>query len=119
MGPAGVKRSQAMPSFGESVAATVAAMPVVWVMIGVAAALAGALPRFAPFSWGVLLVTFLVAEIGPLTDIPSWVLDLSPFTHLSPLPAGDFQPLSAMVLTVVAVALAAVGFAAYRRRDVT
>ena len=38
------------------------------------------LPRFAPFSWGVLLVTFMVTEIGPLTKLPAWVMDLSPFT---------------------------------------
>ena len=35
------------------------ALPAVWVVIGVAAALAGAAPRFAPFAWGVLLVTFI------------------------------------------------------------
>lgn len=107
------------PPFGESVAATLAALPVVWLMIGLAALLAGAVPRFAAFSWGLLLVAFLVAEIGSLTGTPSWVLNLSPFTHLSPLPAGDFQPLSAAVLTVVAVALVAAGRLAYQRRDVT
>ena len=106
------------PSFGASVGATLAALPAVWVMIGVAAALAGAFPRFAPFSWGVLLVTFLVTEIGPLTDLPSWLLDLSPFTHLSPLPGGSFEPVSAAVLTLLAAALVAVGLMAYRRRDV-
>ena len=106
------------PSFAESVGATIAALPVVWVMIGVAAALAGALPRFAPFAWGVLLVTFMVAEIGPLTALPSWVLDVSPFTHMSPLPAGEFNLLSAVVLSLVALALAMAGLAAYRRRDV-
>ena len=107
------------PSLGASVGATLAALPVVWVMIGVAAALAGALPRFAPFSWGVLLVTFMVTEIGPLTTLPQWVIDLSPFTHLSPLPGGSFEALSAAVLTAVAVALVLVGLVAYRSRDVT
>ena len=92
-------------SFGASVGAALAALPAVWVMIGVAAALAGAFPRFAPFSWGVLLVTFLATEIGPMTDLPSWLLDLSPFTHLSPLPGGAFETVSAAVLTLLAAAL--------------
>ena len=87
-------------------------------MIGVAAALAGAAPRFAPFSWGVLLVTFMVTEIGPLTKLPSWVMDLSPFTHLSPLPGGSFEVVSAAVLTLIALALMVGGYAAYNRRDV-
>ncbi len=116
VGPAATAEA---PSLGASVGATLAALPVVWVMIGVAAALAGALPRFAPFSWGVLLVTFMVTEIGPLTTLPQWVIDLSPFTHLSPLPGGSFKALSAAVLTAVAVALVLVGLVAYRSRDVT
>lgn len=107
------------PRVGASVGATLAALPAVWVMIAVAAALAGTFPRFAPLSWGVLLVSFMVTEIGPLTEIPDWVLDLSPFTHMSPLPAGSFQPVSAAVLTLLAVALASAGFVAYRHRDVT
>ena len=60
-------------------------------MTGVAAFLVGALPRFAPFAWGVLLVTFMLTEIGPLTKLPSWLVNVSPFTHLSPLPGGQFE----------------------------
>ena len=36
-------------------------------------------------------------------------MDLSPFTHLSPLPGGSFEVVSALVLTLVAVALMASG----------
>jgi len=106
------------PSLGTSVGATLAALPAIWVMTGVAAALAGAAPRFAPFAWGVLLVAFMVTEIGPLTKLPSWVMDLSPFTHLSSLPGGSFEVVPAAVLTLIAVALVLGGFLAYRRRDV-
>ncbi|QIM21545.1 polyketide antibiotic transporter [Phycicoccus sp. HDW14] len=106
------------PTFGESVGATLAALPVVWLMTGVAALLAGALPRFAPFAWGVLLASFLVSEVGPLTDLPSWLLDASPFTHLSTLPAGSFGWVAALVLTAAALALMVAGGVAYRRRDV-
>ncbi|MBM6401087.1 ABC transporter permease [Phycicoccus sonneratiae] len=106
------------PGFDPSLAATVAALPAVWLVIGVAALLAGALPRFAPLTWGVLLVTFVVAEVGPLADLPGWLLDLSPFSHLSPLPAGAFEPLPAVVMTLVAAVLCGAGALAYRRRDV-
>jgi polyether ionophore transport system permease protein len=119
VGLVGPSASPQAPSFGAAVGATLAAVPAVWVMVGVAAALAGAAPRFAPFSWGALLVTFMITEIGPLTQLPSWVMDLSPFTHLSSLPAGSLNTLAAVVLTLVALALVLFGAAAYRRRDVT
>ncbi len=106
------------PSLGASVGATLAALPAIWVMTGVAAALAGAAPRFAPFAWGVLLVALMVTEVGPLTKLPSWVMDLSPFTHLSSLPGGSFEVVPAAVLTLIALALVLGGFLAYRRRDV-
>ena len=105
VGMVGPSASPKAPSFGAAVGATLAAVPAVWVLIGVAAALAGAAPRFAPFSWGVLLVTFMITEIGPLTKLPSWVMDLSPFTHLSSLPGGSFEVVSAAVLTLIALAL--------------
>ena len=65
VGVVGPAATALAPSLGESVGATLAKLPAVWVLIGVAAALAGALPRFAPFAWAVLLVTFLVGELGP------------------------------------------------------
>ena len=119
VGLVGPSASPNAPSFGATVAATTSALPAVWVVTGVAALLAGAAPRFAPLSWGILLVSMMVTEIGPLVKLPGWVMDLSPFTHLSPLPGGSFEALSAAVLTLVALALMAAGYLAYRRRDVT
>ncbi len=118
VGLIGPTASPNAPSLGPSVAASLSVLPAVWVMIGVAAALAGALPRFAPFSWGVLLVTFMLTEIGPLTKLPSWLVNVSPFSHLSPLPGGQFQVVSAVVLTLVALLLAGAGYWAYHHRDV-
>ena len=63
-------------------------------------------------------VAGLVGELGRTIGLPQWVTDLSPFAHLSQLPGGDFEALSALVLTAIAVALVAAGAAAYRQRDV-
>lgn len=107
------------PTVGPATGAALSSLPAVWVVVGVAAALSGALPRFAPFAWGVLLVTFIVGELGPTMDLPSWLVDASPFAHLSQLPGGSFDLLPAVVLTLVALALFVAGGAAYRHRDVT
>ncbi len=117
VGLVGPTTSPAAPEIGASVGATMAALPAIWVMTGVAAFLVGALPRFAPFAWGVLLVTFMLTEIGPLTKLPSWLINVSPFTHLSPLPGGQFEVVSAGILTLVALLLVGAGYWAYHHRD--
>ncbi len=119
VGLVGPTVSATAPSVGASVGATTAALPAIWVMTGVAAFLVGALPRFAPFAWGVLIVTFMLTEIGPLTKLPSWLVNVSPFTHLSPLPGGQFEVVSAGILTLLALLLIGAGYWAYHHRDVT
>jgi ABC-2 type transport system permease protein len=86
-------------------------------LVGVAALLCGALPRVAPLVWGVLLVAFVVGELGTTMNLPSWVIDASPFAHLSQLPGGEFERVPAVWLTLIAAALIVAGWAAYRRRD--
>jgi ABC-2 type transport system permease protein len=68
--------------------------------------------------WGVLGACFLVAYLDPLLSLPGWVTDLSPFTHVPLLPAGGLDVVPLLVLTAIAVGLAAAGTVAFRRRDV-
>lgn len=97
--------------------AALSTVPAIWVVVGVAALLCGALPRVAPLAWGVLLVAFVVGELGTTMNLPSWVIDASPFAHLSQLPGGEFERVPAVWLTLIAAALIVAGWAAYRRRD--
>lgn len=48
--------------------------------------------------------------LGPLLDLPAWIVPL--------LPAAGFEPVPPLALTAVAAALTAVGAVAFRRRDV-
>ena len=105
------------PSVGAVAGAALSTVPAIWVVVGVAALLCGALPRVAPLVWGVLLVAFVVGELGTTMNLPSWVIDASPFAHLSQLPGGEFEPVPAVWLTLIAAALIVAGWAAYRRRD--
>ncbi|MBM6402883.1 polyketide antibiotic transporter [Phycicoccus sp. CSK15P-2] len=118
VGLLGPRTSNAAPGFRETMAAALSTLPAVWVLVGVAALLVGAAPRYAAAAWGVGLVAFLVGELGPTMQIPGWVVDLSPFAHLSQLPGGTFAVAEAVGLTAVAVALVAAGAVAYSRRDV-
>jgi ABC-2 type transport system permease protein len=102
----------------ELLAASLVAIPAVWVVAGFTVLLYGAAPRFAMVAWVAVASGYLLGILGPLLSLPQWVLDISPYEHLPKLPADDFRLEPLVWLTVVAAALTAAGFVALRRRDV-
>ncbi|SDI61526.1 ABC transporter permease [Nonomuraea jiangxiensis] len=99
--------------------ATLAYLPAVWTVVGIATLMFGMLPRLAAaLSWtmlGLFLAVDLLAEFKLATGI---ILDLSPFVHVPALLLGGASSSAALLgLTVMAVALATVGLAFLRRRD--
>jgi ABC-2 type transport system permease protein len=102
---------------GADLLAAMVRLPAVWVLVGASLALYGLSRRTAPLAWAVLVAAFLASEIGPLLDLPRWVRDLSPFTHVPPLPGGEVTAGPLVALLAVAAALIAAGCLALRRRD--
>ncbi|MGW1408529.1 ABC transporter permease [Streptomyces sp. NPDC002403] len=99
--------------------ASLAQLPAIWLLGGVAVLLYGAFPRAAVAAWGVAGVCLALGWIGPAVDMPQAVMDVSPFTHLPKLPGGtgmEWGPVFA--LTAVAAVLTGAGVGALRRRDV-
>jgi len=119
VGVVGPMSSAGAPGLGATVGAFLSTLPAIWLLVGTAALLVGWRPRFAPFVWAVLLVGFVVGELGPTLQLPEWLIDLSPFTHLSQLPGGEFAALAAFVMTGLAAAFVAAGGLAYGHRDAT
>ena len=109
----------AYPAFAvvRLLAAGLAPVPAVWVVVAAAVALFGLVPRAVVAAWGMLGACVLLTVLGPLLDLPRWVLDLSPFEHVPQLPGGDLSAASLIWLCAVAAALTAVGVLAFRRRD--
>jgi len=94
-------------------------LPAVWVLVGVAVALFGVLPRFMAFGgWAVLAACALIEEFGRPLQLNKRVLDLSPFAHVPKLPGGDVSAAPLLWLVLIVVALAAVGLLGFRRRDI-
>lgn len=98
--------------------AAVVQIAALWVLVGLAAALVGAAPRFATLAWIAVAVTFLLTVFGPLLDVPETVLGISPFYHLPTLPGGEFDVAPVLALSALAGALIAAGFVGIRRRDI-
>ncbi len=105
-------------SLGGIVAGTMIQLPAVWVLAAVAVLLFGLLPRYSLAAWAAPGICLLVLLVGETLQLNQWLLDISPFTHVPHLPGGDVTATPFITLTAVAIALAAVGIAGLRRRNV-
>lgn len=104
---------------GRLAVAALAFWPAVMVLVGVAVALFGWLPRLAtPVTWGVLAAMWFVVIIGDALNLPEWLIELLPFAATPHLPLEDMSwpPLAAM--TFIAGALVWSGIDRFARRDV-
>ena len=82
------------------------------------AAIAG-VPRWSSgIVWGLVVFSIVVGPMfGPSLNLPSWLLDVSPFTHVpnAPAAAATLTPLLALSVTGVLIALSSA--AVVRHRD--
>jgi ABC-2 type transport system permease protein len=104
---------------GDVVLATLVAVPGVWLLTAVAVALWGLDARLAPLAWLLVAWSGVVLLLGDSLDLPGWLRGTSPLHHLPQVPLEEASAGAPLVLTGIAVALVAVGLAAFRRRDLT
>jgi ABC-2 type transport system permease protein len=88
------------------------------VVAGGTAALVAVSPRLAASAWAALCAMVLLVLFGPLLGVPGWAERLSPIGWVPAVPADPFDVLPVAGLLAVALTLAAVATAAFRRRDV-
>jgi len=98
--------------------ASLAQVPAVWVLGGLAFALAGLLPRLVAVAWAVFAASFMLGELGEAFKLPDWVLDLSPFRHAPQFPAVDLRVAPLLALVAATTVLALGGMVGLRRRDI-
>ncbi len=103
---------------GTLVQAGFAYLPAVLVLAGLAVALFGMLPRLYSLAWAGFGIVAFIAFLGAGLQMPQWMLDIAPTTHIGNPPLGDVETMALVVLSLVAVAFMAVGFVAFRRRFV-
>jgi ABC-2 type transport system permease protein len=93
-------------------------LPVVLLSLGAAVLALGWMPRATAAVGGVPTVGgFLLQVTAESAGAPQWIIDISPFTHLAPVPvAGPNWP-AIIIMTSLALALAGAGAAGFQRRD--
>jgi ABC-2 type transport system permease protein len=94
--------------------------PIAWLAAGAAALAVGWLPG-AVGAIGALPVAggFLLNVLSQGTSAPAWVVDLSPFAHLAPVPNAPPDWAAIAAFSLIGAAWVAVGLAGYTRRDLT
>ena len=103
---------------GRLVLASMAQLPAAWVLSALTVAVFGIFLRLVVLGWVAFAAFILLAELGPLLNLPQWVLDLSPFAHVPRLPGVAVTPTPFAFLTAAAVLLLAVGLLGLQRRDI-
>jgi ABC-2 type transport system permease protein len=115
---AGVVAGGTSGSLGQMLEAGANCLPVAALFLGLATLAYAAAPRAAAaISYGLLVLSFLWQAVGALLGAPSWLVGLSPFEHVGLVPAEPFRAVDAVVMIGIGVAVAAVGLAVFRRRD--
>jgi len=103
---------------GDLTAAALVQVPAALALGGFVLAVFGLLPRWAgPITWFALAAALVMGQLGSLFDLPQWLLNVSPFSHVPLVPAEPFTATPVVWLLLAAAALGATGFAAFRRRD--
>jgi ABC-2 type transport system permease protein len=93
-------------------------VPAIWVVAGVVMVLYGVAPRFASWSWAVLVGFLLLGQLGAILQLPQWAMNLSPFTHV-PAPPEPINALPVVALGAVSMLLLGIGLGAFQSRDLT
>ena len=101
------------------IGAALVQLPAVAVLGAAVVVLVMVVPRWAVgASWALVVLAVVVGPMfGPSLGLPSWLLDLSPFTHVPNAPAVDVGYGPVLGLVAAALLAGAVGVLALRRRD--
>lgn len=102
---------------GQMALAHLAHVPGVLVLLGLAVALFGLLPRAIGVTW-VLVGTGLFSGLfGAMMDLPRWLRNLVPLEHTGRPPLDDIAWPATGIFLVLATVLAAIGLFGFGRRD--
>lgn len=105
-------------SLGDAMSAVLNTVPAALVFGGLAVLVLGLAPRgTAVVAATAAVVAYVLQIVGPALDWPDVVVGASPFWHLAAVPVDAFEPTTALVLVVIAVASTVVGALAFERRD--
>lgn len=106
------------PGVGNLVAAALAWVPAVWVVAVLAALGLAIRPTWTALGWAWPIGFLVLTMTAELLEWPSWVTDLSPYSHVPAVPAEAWDWGATLGLTGAAAGLLVVAWWQFRRRDI-
>jgi ABC-2 type transport system permease protein len=93
-------------------------LPVAVLFLGIGALAYALVPRASnAIAFALVGASFLWDAVLALADVPSWLLDLSPFHHVALVPAEDLDAVAAAVMLAIGAAAGVAAVAFFERRD--
>jgi ABC-2 type transport system permease protein len=105
-------------ALGRLVPAALAHVPAMWVLAAVAVLAWAWLPQAPWAGWAALGFFVTLGEIGPLLELPGWVVGLSPFQHVGAVPVERVDLAAEAGLLAVAALLLVAAYWRFRSRDI-
>ncbi len=102
---------------GRLIASGFAQAPAIWLTASLAILLFGISSRASAAAWAILVAFVVIWSIASFGDLPDWIVDLSPFSHVPAVPAVSLELTPLLVMTGMAAVFTAAGLALWRRRD--
>lgn len=93
-------------------------VPVMWIMVGLAALLIGNSPKLTSLIWFYLGYTFFIIYFGGLLQVPEWPGKLTPFGYIPDVPLEKMTFSLTLILILIALGLILLGLKAYGKRDI-
>lgn len=93
-------------------------LPALWMMLSLAILLIGLFPKMTAFIWIYFGFSFFASFIGRMPGFPAWLPKLTPFGYIPNLPADEIHCGPLIIMTITAILITEIGFAAYRKRDI-
>ena len=117
---AGVVLGDVPAQLSALVAAGLAQLPGIMVIGAVVVLVTALLPRWTgTISWTAVMLFILLGPLfGAATfQLPKWVQDISPFTHIPKAPAADITAVPLLSLVAISAVIGVAGLVAFRRRN--
>ncbi|MEO7125864.1 MAG: hypothetical protein ABI382_02295 [Nakamurella sp.] len=98
--------------------ATLAYLPAVALLLGIAAVLYGLKPGLLWLAWIPFVFVVVVAVLGDTLQLPDWVKDISPMSWVGRVPLEPVSGTALVGALVTALALAALALRSFQARDI-